>query len=210
MKCRGVFIPTPFSVFFWSINNTHINTLSLGGNGENRGDEAHRFWFFGKWKVRQFQKIKFSSKFRKFFLENWPCRFHEIFRICRGLGPRKRKSKNWGSDPQFGRGRGANFSIGPRSAPSGGGTVLSRLALFCSHISQWAPLKHLPALAQNPWKHFPQSLPNSASILKFRFFFALSAGAPLPQGGTISTICLVRFLEPRTMNKSCKFCAFSS
>ena len=95
-------------------------------------------------------------------------------------GPRKTKSKNWGSDPRFWRGGGAKFSIGPRSAPSGGGTVLSRSATFCSHISQWAPLRHLPALAQNPWNILPQSPPNSASILKFRFFSPYLRGSPTP------------------------------
>jgi len=95
-------------------------------------------------------------------------------------GPRKRKSKNWGSDPQFWRGGGANFSIGHRSAPSGGGTVLSRSATFRSHISQWAPLKHLPALAQNPRNIVPQSPPNLASISKFRFFSPYLRGSPTP------------------------------
>ena len=121
-------------------------------------------------------------------------------------GPRKRKSKNWGSDPQFWRGGGANFSIGHRSAPSGGGTVLSRSATFCSHISQWAPLKHLPALAQNPWNIVPQSPPNLASISKFRFFRPI-CGALLPQRGWISATSLMHFIEPLTMNKICKFCA---
>ena len=67
-----------------------------------------------------------------------------------GRGYRKTNSKNWGPGPQFWRGEEANFLIGPRSAPPGGGTVLSRPASFCSHVSQWAALKHLPALGQNP------------------------------------------------------------
>jgi len=106
-------------------------------------------------------------------------------------GPRKGKSKNCGSDPQFWRGGGANFSIGPRSAPSGGGTVLSRPVWCCSHISQWAPLKHLPALAQNPRNISPQSPPNSASILKFRFFSHYLRGSPTPRGRNIGDLSSV-------------------
>jgi len=124
-------------------------------------------------------------------------------------GPRKEKCKNCGPDPQFGRGGKANFLIGPRSAPSGSGTVLSRPASFCSHISQWAPLKHLLALAQNPWNISPTARQTRLQFWNFDFFRTI-CGAPLPQRGGISAIYLVLFLEPRRMNRSCKFCAFSS
>ena len=87
------------------------------------------------------KKIKFKSKSSEIFFSKMG---RDIFTKFSGFvgvrGPLKGKSKNWGSDPQFRRGWGANFSIGPRSAPSGGGTVLSRPPWFCWHISQWAPI----------------------------------------------------------------------
>jgi len=145
----------------------------------------------------------------KFFLSKMGLAiFTKFSGFVGGRGPSKRKYKNWGPDPQFWRGGGANFSIGPRLAPSGGGTVLSRPASISSYISQWAVLKHIPSLCQNPW-----NIPPRARQTRLRFwnfdFFSNFWGSRTPTRRDIG-YCLVRFIEPRTLNKSCKFCVFSS
>jgi len=114
-----------------------------------------------------------------------------------------------GGQPQileWGRGE---FFDRPHSAPTGGDTVLSTPASFCSHISQWAFLKSLLAPSQNPPNIFPEStklgLNFEISIFSIQFL-----RAPLPPRLSLSTSSLLRFVELQTVKKFSKFCASSS
>jgi len=75
-----------------------------------------------------------------------------------------------GSAPKFGRGGGANFSIGHRSTPSGSETVQCRPARFYSVTRQQAPLQHIPALAKIPETFSPRAGQTRLNFRKFRFF----------------------------------------
>jgi len=57
-----------------------------------------------------------------------------------------------------------------------------------------------------PLKHFPPEPAKLGFNFEISIFFNFCGGS-LPQRGGISAKSLVHFVEPRTVNKSCKFCA---
>ena len=61
---------------------------------------------------------------------------------------------------------------------------------------------------QKPLKLSPPEPAKLGFNFEISIFFNF-CGAPLPQCGGISATCLVRFVEPRTVNKRCKFRASS-
>ena len=115
------------------------------------GTKAHRILLFLR--VGNSPKsiifFQFSSNLRKNFLSKISRAVFTEFSGFLGAGiPAKQNPKIGGQLPIWARG-GANFSIGPLGAPCGE-IVLSRPVAIPSHISQWARLKYLPAVGQNP------------------------------------------------------------